>query len=76
MFIWIMNTFVFSIMKRKINVTFTLSDHSYVGHNPFKLNEKEELIETLSRACPHNWWPKEDELKQYKKDIIEYEENL
>lgn len=43
---------------------------------PFKLNEKNKLIETLSRVCPQKWWPKEDELKQYKKDIKEYERNL
>jgi Fe-S-cluster containining protein len=43
---------------------------------PFKLNEKKELIETQSRACPKKWFPVKEELNQYKKDIEEYEKNL
>jgi Fe-S-cluster containining protein len=43
---------------------------------PFKLSEKEELIETLSRACPHKWWPVNEEKEQYIRDIKKYENNL
>lgn len=42
---------------------------------PFKLSG-DKLIETQSRVCSSKWWPKGDELEQYKKDIKEYEQNL